>query len=119
MFIAKGNIADFWCPENVLESLVRCIFQCEEGNRDAIEEINCRIQCAKEAYCIPKLWDLFNRRMEHARQYSKCMIRCADYFKNVVQHKLDLILCDFGCRKDFDMKLAWAFDSEATENEED
>ena len=103
--IVKETNADFWCPENVLESLVNCLFQCDQEVYHDIDQIRCRINCGLEAHCIPKPWDLLNRNIALAREFAKCMIGCADYLKDVVQHPLDLFLCDVGCRKDFDEKL--------------
>ena len=105
VLIVKETNADFWCPENVLESLVNCLFQCDQEVYHDIDQIRCRINCGLEAHCIPKPWDLLNRNIALAREFAKCMIGCADYFKDVIQHLLDLFSCDVGCRKDFDEKL--------------
>ena len=105
VLIVKETNADFWCPKNILECLVNCLFQCDQIVTDEIEQIRCRIECAKENYCIRKPWDLLNKKMALARRYTKCMIGCADHLKDVIQHPLDLFLCDVGCRKDFDEKL--------------
>ena len=105
VLIVKETNADFWCPKNVLESLVNCLFQCDQEVYHDIDQIRCRINCGLEAHCIPKPWDLLNRNIALAREFAKCMIGCADHLKDVIQHPLDLFLCDVGCRKDFDEKL--------------
>ena len=105
VLIVNESNADFWCPKNVLESLVNCLFQCDQEVYNDIDQIRCRINCGLEAHCIPKPWDLLNRNIALAREFAKCMIGCADHLKDVIQHPLDLFLCDVGCRKDFDEKL--------------
>ena len=105
VLIVKETNADFWGPENVLESLVNCLFQCDQEVYHDIDQIRCRINCGLEAHCIPKPWNLLNRNIALAREFAKCMIGCADFLKDVIQHPLDLFLCDVGCRKDFDDKL--------------
>ena len=105
VLIVKETNADFWCPENILESLVNCLFQCDQEVYNDIDEIRCRINCGLESDCIPKPWDLCKRKIALAREFAKCMIGCADHLKHVIQHPLDLFLCDVGCRKDFDEKL--------------
>ena len=88
-----------------MESLVNCLFQCDEEVYDDIDQIRCRINCGLQAHCIPKPWNLLNKNIALAREFAKCMIGCADHLKDVIQHPLDLFLCDVGCRKDFDEKL--------------
>ena len=68
VLIVKETNADFWCPKNILECLVNCLFQCDQIVTDEIEQIRCRIECAKENYCIRKPWDLLNKKMALARR---------------------------------------------------
>ena len=107
VLIVKENNAHhehFWCPKNLLESLVNCLFHCHQLIivDDEIEGVRCRVACTKENYCIRKPWDLLNRKMALAREYTKCMIGCIHYF----QYRLDILKCDAECIKRFDKKLS-------------
>ena len=106
VLIVKETNADFWCPKNILEYLVNCLFQCDQIVSDEIEQIRCRIECAKENYCIRKPWDLLNKKMALARRYTKCMIGCIHYFQYVLHYRQDILLCDAECRNKFDKKLS-------------
>ena len=106
VLIVKENHADFWCAKNILERLVNCLFHCDQLVSDEIEQIRCRIECAKENYCIRKPWDLLNRKMALAREYTKCMIGCIHYFQYVFHYRQDILLCDAECRNKFDKKLS-------------
>ena len=90
----------FWCPKNILERLVRCLFHCDHEIIvfDDIERVRCRIECAKENYCIRKPWDLFNKKMALARDYTKCIIGCEFYFQYPNHYRQDIQLCDVECR---------------------
>ena len=104
VLIVKENHADFWCPKNLLESLVNCLFHCHQLIivDDEIEGVRCRVACTKENYCIRKPWDLLNRKMALAREYTKCMIGCIHYF----EYRLDILKCDAECISKFDKKLS-------------
>ena len=105
VLIVNETNADFWCPGNVLKSLVNCLYQCDQEVYDDIGQIRCRIDCGRKADCFPKPWALCKRKIQLAREFAKCIIGCADYFKDVNQPLLDLFSCDVGCRNNFDDKL--------------
>ena len=108
LILLKESNADFWCPDNVLETLVDCLFRYDQydyDDMDDIQKIKHRIGCSSKANCIPKPWDVFNEKITLAREYAECMKKCAVYFNHETLNPLDVFLCDVECRKDFDEKL--------------
>ena len=93
----------YWCPKNLLLCLLNGIDMCDRHliTDDEINRVKCRIEIARENYCRRKPWDLFNKKINLAREYTTCMIECADYLKNLHIYGEYLKLCDAECRKIF------------------
>ena len=99
----------FWCRKYYLKSLVNCLFQCDYIliTDDETDRVRCRIEYAKDLYCVPRPWDIWNKDIALAREYCNCMIGCDAYIQslNVIHSRVDLLFCDAKCRDGFDKKL--------------
>ena len=40
---------------------------------DWTEQLNQRLECAKEAYCTPKPWDIWDSKLKLINNFAKCM----------------------------------------------
>ena len=66
--------ADFWCEEEHLESLIQCITATKLRDHEVTEEeIARRYQCAKDADCTLKPWQILNSKIRILIAFVECM----------------------------------------------
>ena len=100
VLIVKSDAkAKLWCPKDLLERLVICLYPCDRVT-DKFEQLDCRMLCAKDNFCLPKPKHIFDRKMAMAREYSLCMIYCEANEK----YKVDRLLCGNKCKSKLDQK---------------
>ena len=77
-FLFSESTAEFWCAENQLVSLIECLLDTNIKNPvpwtyDKIEEFQRRFECAKDADCTPKPWEIFRPKIQTLRNFVECM----------------------------------------------
>ena len=66
--------AVFWCEEEHLESLIQCITATKLRDHEVTEEeIARRYQCAKDADCTLKPWQILNSKIRILIAFVECM----------------------------------------------
>ena len=114
VFASKQSFALNWCSSNPLESLLKCLL--EEKYISSLgwsQLLDHRIECSKEANCLPKPWELFDSKIRLVRSYAECMKKVASLKKTVVYvpETLAMLAIEQRCRKDLADNLPPSFKS--------
>ena len=79
VFLSREINADFWCHEDHLESLIKCLLATNIKSPELthghifVEEFARRYQCARDADCTLKPWDIRNSKIRILIQFVECM----------------------------------------------
>ena len=70
--------SSFFCPSEVLESLIRCLLRTDINSRLevhglSIYKFNRRLECAKQAKCVPSPLQIWDRKIHLVWQFVECM----------------------------------------------
>ena len=72
-FFSQSYAID-WCScnDDCLDTLLKCLLETFVVD-DWTEQLNQRLECAKEAYCTPKPWDILDSKLKLINNFAKCM----------------------------------------------
>ena len=110
--LSKESYAVFWCSDVLLHTLIKCLLQTNikptlPYTYDKVEEFVRRFECANEADCIPKPWDILKKpKIRLIRSYVNCM----EHWEPNIATK---ILREYYCREKLanylpnDLKMYW------------
>ena len=70
---ANESYGWFFCPADVLESLIRCLLKTDIVDGLLLEMFNRRLECARQAKCHPKLFGTWDRKIWLVHKFFVCM----------------------------------------------
>ena len=70
--------SSFFCPSEVLESLIRCLLRTDINSRLEVHglsvyKFNRRLECAKQAKCYLSPLQIWDEKIQLVRQFVECM----------------------------------------------
>ena len=111
VFFYRESNAEFWCAENHLHSLIECLVDTDIKNsvpstNKEIEEFELRFECAKNADCTPKPWDIFRPKIQTLRTFVGCM-DSIQLLHTIEEGSVSSIKEEYFCRKKLTYSLPY------------
>ena len=76
--LSKESYAVFWCSDVLLHTLIKCLLDTNikptiPFTYDKVEEFIRRFECAQDADCTPKPWEILRPKIQTLRNFVECM----------------------------------------------